>query len=290
MHMDESCQTYVCDMAICVTWLVHMCDMTHSYVWHGSFICVNVCVWYGYMCDMTRSYVWHVWHDSCICVTWLIHMCERMCEPYHTYEWAMAHICTDMSHEWMCHVTHRIRYTTHIKVLCHTYECVTSRIWRCHTYERVMSHICMSHVTHKNELCHAYEQGMSRTWMCHMNVSCHSCECVMSRVWTSKMYFDGGCRIYCNTLQHTATHCKWQQNIHIKICILMLSLIFVLMFMFNFLISKRSDGNCILIAALHYDAIHCDTLQYTATHCDTLRHTATHCDTLQHTATHCNTL
>ena len=23
---------------ICVTWLIHMCDMTHSYVWHDSFI------------------------------------------------------------------------------------------------------------------------------------------------------------------------------------------------------------------------------------------------------------
>jgi len=23
---------------MCVTWLIHMCDMTHSYVWHDSFI------------------------------------------------------------------------------------------------------------------------------------------------------------------------------------------------------------------------------------------------------------
>ena len=48
-----------------------MCDMTHSCVWHGSFICVT---WLIHMCDKTHSYVWQ---DSFICVTWLIHMCDR---------------------------------------------------------------------------------------------------------------------------------------------------------------------------------------------------------------------
>jgi len=37
-----------------VTWLIHMCDMTHSYVWHDSFICVT---WLIHMCNMTDSYV-----------------------------------------------------------------------------------------------------------------------------------------------------------------------------------------------------------------------------------------
>ena len=62
--------------SICVTWLIHMCDMTHSYVWHNSFICVTWLIhvaWPIHMCDMTHSYVWH---DSFICVTWLIHMCD----------------------------------------------------------------------------------------------------------------------------------------------------------------------------------------------------------------------
>ena len=30
----------------------HVCDMTHSYVWHDSFICVT---WLTHMCDMTHS-------------------------------------------------------------------------------------------------------------------------------------------------------------------------------------------------------------------------------------------
>jgi len=47
-----------------------MWDMTHSYVWHDSFICVT---WLIHMFNRTHSYVWH---DSFICVTWLIHMCD----------------------------------------------------------------------------------------------------------------------------------------------------------------------------------------------------------------------
>jgi len=60
------------DSFLCVTWLIPMCDMTHSYVWHDSLICVS---WLINMWDMTHSYVWHdsfatsyVWHDSFICV------------------------------------------------------------------------------------------------------------------------------------------------------------------------------------------------------------------------------
>ena len=57
-----------------------MCDMAHSYVWHGSFIWV---AWLIHKYDMTHSYIWHcssicpcAWYESFICVTWLIHMCD----------------------------------------------------------------------------------------------------------------------------------------------------------------------------------------------------------------------
>ena len=65
---------------MCVTWLIHMCDVTHQSqctcphrplgndVSHDSFICVT---WLIHMCDMTH---WCVWHDTFICMTWLIHM------------------------------------------------------------------------------------------------------------------------------------------------------------------------------------------------------------------------
>jgi len=77
-----------------------MCDMTHSYAWHGSFVCV---AWRIHMCGMTHSYVWrdsftsvpwlihvcdttppYVWHNSFTCVTQLIHMCDTIRSHYVT--------------------------------------------------------------------------------------------------------------------------------------------------------------------------------------------------------------
>ena len=85
--------------------------MTHSYVWHDSFICVT---WLIHMCDMTHSYVWHdsfmthsyVWHDSFICVTWLIHMCDM------THSWLirMCDIKMTYSYVWHDSFTHDISY------------------------------------------------------------------------------------------------------------------------------------------------------------------------------------
>jgi len=53
------------DSLICVTWLIHMCDVTH---WHYQLVLGLVmsrntpwCLWLIDMCDMTH---WHVWHDS----------------------------------------------------------------------------------------------------------------------------------------------------------------------------------------------------------------------------------
>ena len=52
----------VCGMlqSVCVWCDVNVCDVTHMDVIH--------------MCDMTHPYVWH---DSSICATWLIHMCVQ---------------------------------------------------------------------------------------------------------------------------------------------------------------------------------------------------------------------
>ena len=113
MHMNESCPAstfiHMCDMThsyvwhdsfICVTWLIHMCGMTHSYVWQDSFICVT---WLIRMCDVTHVYVWH---DSFICVTWLIHVCDMT----HSYVRRGSFVCVmwlihmcDMTHSYVWH-------------------------------------------------------------------------------------------------------------------------------------------------------------------------------------------
>jgi len=89
-----------------VTWLIHMFGMTHSYVWHDSFICVT---WLVYTCDMTIRICGmanlYVWHDSFICVTWLLHMFDMT----HSYVWHdsfkcvtwLIHTC-DMTHSYIC--------------------------------------------------------------------------------------------------------------------------------------------------------------------------------------------
>jgi len=96
----------------CVTPLIHMCDMTRSYVWPASFIRVT---WLIQMRDTTLSYVWHDFihyvgvamkaatscilcrnclhplplrNDSCIRMPWLIHMCDM----------TNSYVCHDLTH------------------------------------------------------------------------------------------------------------------------------------------------------------------------------------------------
>jgi len=107
------------------TWFNYMCDMHHSYMWHGSsLICDHSYVtWRILICGIPRWFVWHalftlnytrrnghkyvlwvmahmfwivhkcarthpyVHHDSFICVTFLFTN-----ESWYTYEWVMAYI------------------------------------------------------------------------------------------------------------------------------------------------------------------------------------------------------
>ena len=89
VHIRDMTHSYVWhDSFIWVTWLIHMCDLTHSYVWLDSFICVTRLI---HMCHMTHSYVWH---DQFICVTWLMHMCDMT----HSYVWHDSMTCGSPCH------------------------------------------------------------------------------------------------------------------------------------------------------------------------------------------------
>ena len=78
VHMCDVTRSHVWrDSFTYVTWLIHMCDVTHSHVWHGSFTCATWLILKG---DVTHSYMGHalfMCHDSFICVAWLIHECDR---------------------------------------------------------------------------------------------------------------------------------------------------------------------------------------------------------------------
>jgi len=79
-----------CAMCACVSWwCIHTCAMTHLHVSHNSFTCV---LWlihtgHGWFIDafMSRIHVTHssVWHDALTCVSRLIHVCETS----HSYVW-----------------------------------------------------------------------------------------------------------------------------------------------------------------------------------------------------------
>ena len=117
---------------ICVTWLIHVCDMTLSDVWHYLFICIT---WRIHKCDMPHSDVWHasfrrvthsyVRHASFIGVPCLIHMCDMP----HSDMWQASFICVTWlicrcvwhdsftsvnRHSLMCDTTHCSRAVTEI--------------------------------------------------------------------------------------------------------------------------------------------------------------------------------
>jgi len=74
MPLCDTTHSYVWHVTfMCVTWLMRMCDTIHSDVSYNSFLCVT---WLIYMCDMTHSYVWH---DSFLCVTCTIPTGWRRC-------------------------------------------------------------------------------------------------------------------------------------------------------------------------------------------------------------------
>ena len=98
---------------MCVTWLIHMWDITDSHAWHDSFICADTA--YSYVrhdvTHMNASYlsldllrcVWHdhlyVWHVSFIRATWLIRMWNM------TLSWHDSLICATQ-YMRMCDTTH----------------------------------------------------------------------------------------------------------------------------------------------------------------------------------------
>jgi len=148
------------DMTRCI------CDMTHSCVWHDSFVCVT---WLIRVCDMTHWYVWHdsmyrssrgravlcmerekervhpVMHHVLCCagcvthhyvcdMTWLINMCDLIslicvCGMNHYCVWHDSLVC-DMTHSFVWHDS-LVCVTWLISVWHDSFVCVTWLIGVC---------------------------------------------------------------------------------------------------------------------------------------------------------------
>jgi len=179
------------DWFVYVTWLIHTCDMTHSYVWHDSFLCVTwlihivymtysyvwrdsfICVaWLIHMCDMSHSCVLH---DSFTCMTWLIHMCGHdsficvagwlihlSCDAFIRVTW-LIHWC-DTTHAYMWHdsALEVGFYDVENKV---SHDAFTFVAWLIHMWHAAS--ICTYTHTHTHTLTHTH----THTHMCDMTRS-----------------------------------------------------------------------------------------------------------------------
>ena len=169
----------LCDSSGRVSWLIRVCDMTHSCVWHDSFLCVTwlIPLWVILTCDMTHS---HVWHDLFLCDSFL---CTKNVSFSHV-TW-LTLICT-----WLipiCVMTHSQpsmwRESAHHCMWHDSFPCVTCLIFMCD----------MTHSIVWYRIFPAFNVERIQTSWPFCNMLQHAATCY-------------------NTLQHTATYCNTLQH------------------------------------------------------------------------------
>ena len=191
-HNNESCHTnkftylihafrsYICyHSCICVTWLVNICDITHSCVrmsrsnnWHKSFIEMTWLVSQStYMRECCHSFI-HIWksqvthahtHQSSAtqksaCTTTLIYTIHAQTHTHtntHTYTHTHTHTPE------FCDAGKCLYDNIDVRCVFEIVEANGALNESCHTYEWVMSHIWRRQVTRMNESWHSYELVMS---------------------------------------------------------------------------------------------------------------------------------
>jgi len=189
-----------------VTWLIDACDMTHSYVWHVSLICVTrfINVWHTSQatnhselqfhtsnsmratwpidaCDMTH---WYVWHDSLMCD--MPH--RREIAASYNDEHIFLHTCV-MTHwcmtQWcVWHDSFELQWWAHIQL----YACDMSH-W-CAWHDSLIRATWLIHVWHnsqtrnRGELQFHTSNSMRATWLIDSCDMTHRHEIVASYNFT----------------------------------------------------------------------------------------------------------
>jgi len=147
-------------LKICMTWLLHMCDVTSSCVSRDSFISV---IWFSY-----------AWHDTFICVTWLLHTCDVT--P--SYVWHDSFKCVRLAS--VCNIMHAAQYmrdVTYFEAWHDSIICVTRLLH--------MRDVTISHVRHQRvsaTMSTQIRMCVTRVQMCDVTSS-YVCDVTPSYAW-----------------------------------------------------------------------------------------------------------
>jgi len=114
------------DSFICVTWLIHMCDMTHSYVW--------CCVWlmvslhYQWWSFESLNRLWLVFLISGVlyewCFLWMVF--RESTVNGRPYEWCSVWMVVSLHYEWWSFKSLNVRWMVLCVCVC---VCVCSLDW-----------------------------------------------------------------------------------------------------------------------------------------------------------------
>jgi len=172
------CTPHTLKAIICVTWLIHMCDMTYLHVWHDSFIHVNTCVTWKKNPSSPRVSPHHthqrtsyVWHDLFTRVMWRIHKCDVT----HSQVWhdSFIHV-TWLSHTHHTCVTRLLSGLTANVATPHTLM-TFPHVDVTHSHVRHDSFTCVTWLSHKCDMAHSHVWHGSLTcvtWLSHTRHTC----------------------------------------------------------------------------------------------------------------------
>ena len=160
-------KSLMCRLMWSLMWLLEICDVTRWSLWHDSFIYAT---WLIHMYDMTPSYMyvtsWYLRRDWLITVTWCVYACD----------WAHSHVGDDC-HDFFIFICVTRRVHTFVVTHVLMWGMSQSNTWRGSIECYIYIYIDLTHVTHMKEACHIHEGVMS-----HISRSHVTHEWVMSRI------------------------------------------------------------------------------------------------------------
>jgi len=220
------CHIWMCHIWMChilnashcrVTWLIHMCDMTHWYVWHDSYESQDTV----YVCTTTRS------HVSCDGVVSHMHeSCVRSLSEWCKCSWLFHIFVTNEAYDaFTCDTTHS--YATNIwtspsHMFPHLVSGLSAKLgsqWL--NIEGLMTkgfsrmnaphHICIRHGDCVRVSC--LSDSVDTVYIYIDTIYVYICIYIyrLLHMWRCDLWLQHTAT-HCDTLQHTATHCNTLQH------------------------------------------------------------------------------